>query len=133
MVEVISYGKVVEHDRLCERLAALSRVAAKSRAIAPSGSASPLLAAVTAALLADVYGLVSRDPITRAFPRLDPDQRLRHERLGTVLLDAQLALELFRDAHLDHDDETGDEWLTIEGLEQFGSRRNLSPSLRPPL
>ena len=60
-------------------------------------------------------------------------QRLRHERLAIVLLDAQLALELFRDAHHDHDEETGDEWLTIEGLEQFGSRRNLSPSLRPPL
>ena len=133
MVEIISYAKVVEHRQLCDRLAALSRVAAKARGVAPTGSASPLLAAVTAALLADVYGLVSRDPITRTFPRLDLGQRLRNERLAIVLLDAQLALELFRDAHHDHDEETGDEWLTLEGLEQFGSRRNLSPSLRPPL
>lgn len=109
MVEVISYMRVVEHTRLCERLAALSRIAGKARNSAPKGDASPLLAAATAALLTDIYGLVSRDPVTRALPRLDLEQRLRHERLAIVLLDAQLALELFRDAHLDHDEETGDD------------------------
>ena len=120
MVEVISYMRVVEHARLCDRLSALSRIAAKARYTAPKGDASPLLAAATAALLADIYGLVSRDPVTRDLPRLDLAHRLRHERLAIVLLDAQLALELFRDAHLDHDDECGDEWLTIEGMEKFG-------------
>lgn len=78
-------------------------------------------------LLADLYRLVSREPGARTLPRLDPAAPPTHCQLAAMLRDAGLMLDLFRQAHLDHDEEYGDEWLTIEGIDYFREQRKTYP------
>lgn len=119
MVGIISYAKVVEHERLLERLGRLRDVAAAACREAPDLPASPLLVFTTAALLGDIYRLLSREPGARALPRLDRRDRPNHRALVAVLRDARLSLDGFAWNHRDHDDEYGDEWLTFEGVEDL--------------
>ncbi|WP_137152583.1 hypothetical protein [Devosia sp. FKR38] len=127
MVEIISFLKVIEHDRLRARLGVLRR------RLGPTGSqgsgpvASPTLVAAAATLLADIYRLISREPGARTLPRLDPRQAVTHQQLAGMLADADLKLALFQDAHSDHDGDTGDDWLTIEGIEALCEDRESYP------
>ena len=127
MVEIISFLKVIEHERLCNRLRALRRRLGAAGRESPGPVASPTLVAAAATLLADIYRLISREPGARALPRLDPRQAVSHHQLAAMLADAELKLALYRDAHRDHDGETGDDWLTIEGLEALDDRRETYP------
>ena len=130
MIQPISFSKVIEHEKLSERLMALRAVVAAARTEAPNGIASPMLCAVAGQLLRDLYRLISREPDARALPRLDPRQPPELRALSAMLRDAQLALDAFAYAHRDHDDEYGDEWLTVEGIEAFHERpeRSYPPS-----
>lgn len=101
MTDIISFSKVIDHERLTDRLAALRAAIRAVQADDPGQNASPVLSAAVATLLRDVYRLISREP-------------------G----DAQLWLDLFRDAHLDHDHETADEWLTLEALDYLAEQRS---------
>lgn len=130
MIQPISFSKVHEHEKLSERSMALRAVVTAARTDAPNGIASPMLCAAAGQLLRDLYRLISREPDARALPRLDPLQPPELRALSAMLRDAQLALDAFAYAHRDHDDEYGDEWLTVEGIEAFHdrSRKKLSPS-----
>lgn len=129
MIQPISFSKVLEHEKLSERLMALRAVVAAARQDAPDGPASPTLCVAAGQLLRDLYCLFSREPGARALPRLDPLQPPALRALSAMLRDAQLALDAFAYAHRDHDDAYGDEWLTIEGIEAFhDERKKLSPS-----
>lgn len=128
MTDVISYSKVIEHERLSERLTALRSTVGSARAEAPDLPTGPVLAGSATRLLRDIYRLVSREPGARALTRLDPRQPVTHRQLAVILRDGQVALDAFAWSHYDHAKEYGDEWLTIEGIEDFRlSRRNLSP------
>ena len=129
MSELISFSKVLEHERLCDRLNALRGMVGTARADAPDRLASATLTLTAAALLRDLYRLISREPGARTLPRLDPLHPPRHQHLAEMLRDARLALDAFAHAHRDHDDETGDEWLTIEALDFMAERqqKKLSP------
>jgi hypothetical protein len=129
MVHIISYAKVVQHERLLERLGKLRDVAATACREAPDLPASPVLVFTSAVLLGDIYRLLSREPGARTLPRLDARDRPSHRALVTLLRDARLSLDSFAWNHRDHDDEYGDEWLTLEGIEDFGqSRRKVIPA-----
>jgi hypothetical protein len=129
MVHIISYAKVVQHERLLERLGKLRDVAATACREAPDLPASPVLVFTSAALLGDIYRLLSREPGARALRRLDRRDRPSHRALVALLRDARLSLDGFAWNHRDHDDEYGDEWLTLEGIEDFGqARRKVIPA-----
>ena len=127
MVEIISFLKVIEHERLCDRLRALRRRLGPKGRESTDPIASPTLVAAAATLLADIYRLISREPGARTLPRLDRRQAVPHHQLAAMLADAELKLALYRDAHRDHDGETGDDWLTIEGLEALDDKRETYP------
>ena len=127
MVEIISFLKVIEHERLCDRLRALRRRLGPTGRESPGPVASPTLVAAAATLLADIYRLISREPGARTLPRLDRRQTVTHHQLAAMLADAGLKLALYRDAHRDHDGETGDDWLTIEGIEALDDKRETYP------
>lgn len=129
MVDIISYSKVIQHERLLERLGDLRDVATTACRGAPDLPAGSMLAFTAATLLDDIYRLVSREPGARALPRLDRRQRPSHRELVALLRDARLALDGFAWNHRDHDDDYGDEWLTYEGIEDFRqSRRKVIPA-----
>ncbi|MBE0579826.1 hypothetical protein [Devosia sp.] len=123
MVDIISYTKVIEHERLLERLGDLRDVAATACREAPDLPASPTLVFTAAALLGDIYRLVSREPGARALARLDRRQQLSHRELVALLRDARLVLDGFAWNHRDHDAHYGDGWLTYEGIEEFRQSR----------
>ena len=127
MSSIISYSKVIEHERLSERLLDLRAVVNTARKDAPDGVASAALTRAAAMLLADIYRLVSREPGARTLPRLEPSAPPIHRRLAAMLRDAHLALDLFKLAHLDLDEDYGDEWLTLEGIELFREQRKTYP------
>lgn len=127
MVEIISFLKVLEHERLSERLGALRRQLGRASTEGTGPVASATLVAATAALLANTYRLISREPGARTLPRLDPRQAVTHRQLATMLRDADLKLDMYKYAHRDHDDDYGDEWLTIEGIEAFREDRKTYP------
>lgn len=122
MSNIISFSKVIDHERLTERVAAMRSAVRAAQADAPGQAASPALTSAVAALLRDVYRLISREPAARSLPRLASGEAATPVRLAALLRDAQLWLGLFRDAHLDHGDETGEEWLTLEALEELAGR-----------
>ena len=130
MVEIISYSKVVQHERLTARLNDLSALVSAARREGPELVASPMLVFAAAALLGDIYRLVSREPGARALGRLDRQHRPSHRALAAHLRDARLALDAFAWNHRDHDDDCGEEWLTFEGIDGRREQRgqNLSPS-----
>jgi hypothetical protein len=129
MVGIISYAKVIEHERLLERLGDLRDVAAKACREAPDLPAGPVLVFTSATLLGDIYRLLSREPGARALPRLDQRARPSHRAVVALLRDARLALDGFAWNHRDHDDEYGDEWLTFEGIRDFRqSRQKVIPA-----
>ena len=123
MVDIISYTKVIEHERLLERLGDLRDVAATACREAPDLPASPMLVFTAATLLGDIYRLVSREPGARALARLDRRQQLSHRELVALLRDARLALDGFAWNHRDHDAHYGDGWLTYESIEEFRQSR----------
>ena len=123
MVDIISYTKVIEHERLLERLGDLRDVAATACREAPDLPASPMLVFTAAALLGDIYRLVSREPGARALARLDRRQRPSHRELVALLRDARLVLDGFAWNHRDHDAHYGDGWLTYESIEEFRQSR----------
>ena len=123
MVEIISYTKVIEHERLLERLGDLRDVAATACREAPDLPASPMLVFTAATLLGDIYRLVSREPGARALARLDRRQQLSHRELVALLRDARLVLDGFAWNHRDHDAHYGDGWLTYESIEEFRQSR----------
>ena len=123
MVDIISYTKVIEHERLLERLGDLRDVAATACREAPDLPASPMLVFTAAALLGDIYRLVSREPGARALARLDRRQQLSHRELVALLRDARLVLDGFAWNHRDHDAHYGDGWLTYESIEEFRQSR----------
>lgn len=129
MTDLISFAKILDHERLCERLLTVRGAVDAARSDGPDLPASPLLVATAGTLLDAVYRLISRDAGARDLPRPDRRQPPSHRQLAAMLRDARLALATFADVHRDHDDEFGDEWLTIEGIADFlGRGRNLSPS-----
>ncbi|UJW86824.1 hypothetical protein [Devosia sp. SL43] len=129
MVDIISYAKVIEHERLLERLGDLRSVATTACREAPDLPASPVLVFTAATLLGDVYRLLSREPGARSLVRLDRRDRPSHRALVALLRDARLALDAFAWNHRDHDDDYGDEWLTFEGIEAFrDARRKVIPA-----
>ncbi|MEO9297736.1 hypothetical protein [Devosia alba] len=121
MDNLISFAKVLEHAQLSERLLHLRATLHAAQVHAPKQLASPLLARASAVLLADIYRLISREPGARTLPRLDRLQPPEHRHLTGMLRDAQLALDLFRQAH--SDDEGDNEWRTIEGEEMQAEHR----------
>ena len=123
MVDIISYTKVIEHERLLERLGELRDVAATACREAPDLPASPMLVFTAATLLGDIYRLVSREPGARALARLDRRQQLSHRELVALLRDARLVLDGFAWNHRDHDAHYGDGWLTYESIEEFRQSR----------
>ena len=123
MVDIISYTKVIEHERLLERLGDLRDVAATACREAPDLPASPMLVFTAATLLGDIYRLVSREPGARALARLDRRQQLSHRELVALLRDARLVLDGFAWNHRDHDAHYGDGWLTYESIEEFRQSR----------
>ena len=129
MTRPISIEKVIDHERLTERLRALRDLVSTARKETPDGLVSLALCGAAGQLLRDLYALESREPGARALPRLRRRQPPKLRDLSTMLLDAKLALDAFAWAHRDHDDDYGDEWLTIEGIAFCNdSRKNLSPS-----
>ncbi|WP_108461204.1 hypothetical protein [Devosia naphthalenivorans] len=129
MIQPISFSKVLDHEKLSERLMALRAIVAAARKDAPDNLASPTLCGAAGQLLRDLYRLVSREPGARALPRLDPRHPPDLRTLSTMLRDAQVALDAFAYAHRDHDDDYGDKWLTVEAIEAFhDDRKKLSPS-----
>ena len=123
MVDIISYSKVIEHERLLERLGDLRDVAATACREAPDLPASPVLVFTSTALLGDIYRLVSREPGARALARLDRRRQLSHRELVALLRDARLVLDGFAWNHRDHDAHYGDGWLTYESIEEFRQSR----------
>lgn len=117
MSEAISYLQVLEHERLCERLASLRRTVRERGA--PDSPASPMLAFAASALLGDIYRLISREPGARALPRLDRRALPTHQALAAMLQDARLALDAFAHRHRDHDGEYDGGWLTREAMADF--------------
>ena len=128
MVDIISFSKVIEHERLFERLRDLRDVAATACRAAPLEPAGPVLVFTAAALISDIYRLVSREPGSRALARLDRRQRPSHRALDGLLREARLVLDAFAWAHRDHLGETGDDWLTREGLDQLSQGRQINLS-----
>ena len=129
MVDIISYAKVIEHERLLERLGDLRNVATTACREAPDQPASPVLVVTSAALLGDIYRLVSREPGARALTRLDRRQRPNYREIVALLRDGRLALDAFAWNHRDHDDDYGDEWLSYEGIDGFRqSRQKIVPA-----
>ena len=120
---IISFAKVIEHERLMERLTALRDLVATAYREAPERVASPVLVHAAATLVTDIYRLVSREPGARALQRFDRQDRTSHGDLVARLRDARLVLDAFAWNHRDHDEEYGDEWLTIEGIEYFHQSR----------
>lgn len=114
MDELIPYAKVLEHERLVERLADLRPVVLSASADGPALTASPALVMASADLLRCIYRLISRESFARTLPRLDPAAPPNHRQLVGMLRDAALALELFRDAHIDHHLSSYGEWLTLD-------------------
>jgi hypothetical protein len=131
MTHIISFSKVIAHERLTARVAAMVAAVTAAQADAPGQPASPALTSAVAALLRDVYRLISREPGARSLPRLTQRETSTPGRLAALLRDAQLWLDLFCDRHLDHDDQTGDEWLTIEGLESLAGHHPKKTYPRP--
>ena len=123
MVDIISYTKVIEHERLLERLGDLRDVAATACRETPDLPASPMLVFTAAALFGDIYRLVSREPGARALARLDRRQQPSHRELVALLRDARLVLDGFAWNHRDHDAHYGDGWLTYESIEEFRQSR----------
>lgn len=123
MVGIISYTKVIAHERLLQRLGDLRDVAATACRDTPDLPASPVLVCTAAILLGDIYRLLSREPGARALPRLDRRDRPNHRALVALLRDARLALDGFAWNHRDHDGEYGEEWRTFEGIAEFSRSR----------
>ncbi|WP_332688828.1 hypothetical protein [Devosia sp.] len=123
MVEIISFLKVLDYEQLLERLRILRRQVNRAHADSPDRIASPTLTATTAAVLADTYRLISREPGARSLSRLAPDARPTHRQLVAMLGDVELKLDMFKHVHHDHHDEYGQDWMTIEGIEAFREDR----------
>ncbi|WEK04871.1 MAG: hypothetical protein P0Y65_01040 [Candidatus Devosia phytovorans] len=118
MAYIISFERVLEHERLMTRLTDLRTEAKTASKHARADTASPVLVLVAARLLDDIHRLISREPGARALQRIHPGHPPRNEALVTLLHDARLALDLFEWNHRAHDDmHDDDDWITLESIQ----------------